>query len=47
MMGGTLCSPGGSWFKGLRKAVDYYGEGQFHNGRHPVLSSPLKLVPSG
>ena len=38
MMGGTLFSPEGSWFRGLRKAVDYYGEGQFHDGRHPVLS---------
>ena len=29
-----LFSPEG---KKLRK-VDYYGEGQFHDGRHPVLS---------
>ena len=43
MMGGTLFSPGGSWFKGLRKAVDYHGEGQFHDGRHPVLSRGNQL----
>ena len=46
MMGGTLFSPEGSWFKGLRKAGEYYGEGQFHNGRHPVLTSPLNQLHS-
>ena len=38
MMGDTRFSPEGSLFKGLKNAGDYYGEGQFHDGRHPVLS---------
>ena len=37
MMGGTLFSPEGSYFTGLRKAGDYHGEGQFHDGGHPLL----------
>ena len=38
MMGDTRFSPEGKLIIGLRKAGDYYGEGQFHDGRHPVLS---------
>ena len=32
MMGGTMFSTGGSWFKGLRKAVDYYERVNFMMG---------------
>ena len=38
MMGGVLFSPEGKLIIGLRKAGYYYEEGQFHDGRHPVLS---------
>ena len=41
MMGGTLFSPEREvhcFHQASRKAVDYYAEGQFHDGGHPVLS---------
>ena len=40
MMGGTLFSPEGSYFTGLRKAVDYYGRANFMMGGTPCFFSP-------
>ena len=37
MMGSTLFSSEGKLLNRLRKAGDYYWEGQFHDGRHPVI----------